>query len=353
MEFTKKKVLVSSVIFLIGIIFLTSCQPPEIATAKKAIKENNPEVAERKLREAVEKYPDNPEVHYLLARNVYAPEGKLDSAQIELNKAKKLDPKYKALADKLEKRIWANYQNKAVENFNKAQEAIFPETKDSLLNVASGWFKKAIAINDTSKNTYIGAVQCFYQKGDTAKVHKYAQQAMDKGVFAEKILSAYTATFANPNKALQEIDRILAEHDYFQLKVQKVNYLIKQKKYDQALSLCNELLEEKPKATNLKFLRAQIYMDTDKVTKATQEYHELLEENPKSTAVLIRIANAYFNEKKYDQAKKYAQQYVDLMEEKGKTQGLGIGYEILWKAMFNLGEKQKAIQIRKKAQQYK
>jgi len=349
-----KRILVVFSLIVLGVFLFTSCQPPELTSAKVYFQQDNLEKAQEQLEIAKEKYPDNPEVYYLLATKVYGPKGELDKANEALDKAVELDPEYKSQVNQYKRKIWANYQNRAVKKFNEGLDAIFPEVKDSLLKVAAGDFQKALEISDTSKSTYTGIVQCYYQLNDTAKVQEYAQKAMNKGIFDENILSAYTATFANPDDALAEINSILEEHpDFLQLKLQKVTFLIKQKRYDEALQLGNKLLKEDPDNKNLRFLLAQVHMREGNVKKATEEYQKVLKQNPEDPAVLIRVAQAYFESEEYDKAKEYSRKYIARLEENDQVKGLGIGYEILWKSLFNLGEKEEAMEMRKKAQEYR
>lgn len=341
-------------IFVFALLLLNSCQPPELTSAKVYIQQENMEKAKEQLELAKDKYPDNPEVYYLLASKVYAPEGKLQEAQEALDKAVELDPAYKSKANNIKKQIWAKYQNRAVKKFNEAMDAIFPEVKDSLLQVAAQDFEKAVTINDTSKNTYTGIVQCYYQMDKPEKVQKYAKQAMNKGIIDENIISTYTATFENADAALAEINSILEEHpDFMQLKLQKVTFLIKKERYDEALELGNNLLEQDSDNKNLRFLLAQVHMKQGNVKKATDEYQKVLEQYPDDPAVLVRVAQAYFESEEYDQAEEYSRRYISTLEDKGEIQGLGIGYEILWKSLYNQGKQEEALEMRKKAKEYR
>lgn len=348
------RILVLLSVFVVALFLLTSCQPPEITSAKVYFQQDNIEKAKEQLEIAKEKYPDNPEVYYLLASKVYGPQGELDKASKHLDKAAELSPEYKDKATQFKLKIWANYQNRAVKKFNDALDAIFPEVKDSLLLVAAGDFEKALEISDTSKSTYTGVVQCYYQMGDSSAVQKYANRAMNKGIFDENILTAYTATFDSPDAALAEINSILEEHpDFMQLKLQKVTFLVKQERYEDALELGQKLLEEDPDNKNLRFLLAQVHMRNGNIEQATQEYQKVLKQNPDDPAVLVRIAQAYFESENYGQAEEYSRRYISRLEENDQIQGLGIGYEILWKSLFNLGEKDEAVEMRKKAQEYR
>lgn len=341
-------------IFVLALFFLTSCQPPELTSAKVYLQQENVEKAKEQLEKAKEKYPDNPEVYFLLASKIYGPQGDLEKASQLLDKAAELDPQYEERALQFKKRIWANYQNRAVKNYNEALDAIFPEVKDSLLKVSAKDFQKALEISDTSESTYIGIVQCYYQMNDTAAVQKYASQAMNKGMFNENLISIYTSTFSDPDAALEEINAILDEHpDFFQLKLQKVTFLIKKERHKQAQELGQKLLEEDPDNKNLRFLLAQVFMRTGEVKKATGEYQKVLDQHPDDPAVLVRIAQAYFESKEYARSEEYSRKYINKLEEEGRMDGLGIGYEILWKSLYNQGEQQEALEMRKKAQEYR
>jgi len=348
-----KTVIVSLIVIVLALFFMNACDPPEITSAKVYFQQDNIEKAEEQLDIAKEKYPDNAEVYYLLATGIYVPKGKWEKARDALQKAVEIDPSYKQKVDREQKRIWSGLHTEAANTFNEAVEAIFPEDRDSLLNIAAEKFKKALAVKNDEAPTYNGLVKSLYLLKDTVEVKKYAKMAMNNGVFDKDVVYYYTQMLWEPGKheqALTKIDSILADHpDFTDLKKLKIQYLTEMEEYDRALEVANNLIQENPDNTDLRFVLAQIYVKTNDLKAAANEFEKVIQTNPEDKEALLRIARVYFNSKDWAKAEDYTHRYLDLAEEQEK----GIGYEILWKSIYNQGRQEEALEYREKAKQYR
>ncbi len=348
-----KTVIVSLGIIVLALLFMHACDPPEITSAKVYFQQENIEKAAEQLEIAKEKYPDNPDVFYLLATGVYAPQGKWEKARDALEKCVELDPSYKQKVQQEQKRIWSGLHTEAANTFNEAVEAIFPEDRDSLMAISADQFKKALAVKKDAAVTYNGLVKSLYLLQDTSEVKKYAKMAMNNGVFDKDVVYYYTQMLWQPGQheaALAKIDSILADHpDFTDLKKLKIQYLTEMEKYDQAQEVANDLIQEDPDNIDLRFVLAQIYVKTNDLQSAADEFEKVIQANPGDKEALLRIAQVYFNSRDWGKAEDYIRRYLDLAEEQEK----GIGYEILWKSIYNQGRQEEAMEYREKAKQYR
>ncbi len=338
------------VIFAALTLMLTSCQSPEVTSAKVYLQQENVEKAKEQLLIAKDKEPNNPEVPYLLATAIYLPSGDWQKAQKELDLAMELDPTYKEKVEKEKKRIWAQVHTEAVEDFNEAIEAIFDEDRDSLYASAGEKFIKAINIRK-DKATYNGMVKCFFLSGDTANVIKYAEEAIDNGVFDKDVVYYYTRALwkpGNKENTLEKIKTILADHpDFIELQSLYIQYLAELERDDEAIKAAEDLVDKFPSNVDVKFLLAQIYSKVGRHEEAIQSYEKVLAQNPEDPAVIVRIAEAFFRKKNYAKSEEYIRKYLEVCDHKGKY----TGYDILWKSLYNQGKKEEAEKYRQKAKE--
>ena len=339
------------VVFVTLAILLTSCQSPEVTSAKVYLQQDNVEKAREQLEIAKTKEPSNPEVYYLLATAIYLPNGESEKALEALDAASELDPvNYKEKCQREKDRVWAQMHTAAVEDFNEAIEAIFDEDKDSLFTLAGEKFIKALSIKKANE-TYNGMIKCFFLNEDTDNVVKYAEDAIDNGIFDKDVVYYYTRalwTPGNEDATLTKIEALLDEHpDFIELQSLYVQYLTEVERDDDAITAAEGLVKSFPSNVELRFLLAQIYAKVDRHEEAIKAYEKVLDENPEDSAVIVRIAEAFFRNKNYEKSEYYIKKYLEVCEPQGKS----TGYDILWKSLFNQGRQEEAEEYRTKAKE--
>ena len=351
MKMKNLKIVGIFVVFAALTILLTSCQSPEMTSAKVYLQQDNVEKAKEQLELAKTKEPSNPEVYYMLATAIYLPQGEPDKALEALNTAKELDPvNYEKKCNREIDRVWAQYHTAAVENFNEALEAIFDDEKDSLFTLAGDKFIKALSIKK-AKETYNGMVKCFFLNEDIDNVVKYAEDAIDEGVFDNDVVYYYTRALwqpGNEDATLTKIEGILEEHpDFIELQSLYIQYLTEVERDEDAIATAESLVEAYPSNVDVRFLLAQIYAKMGRQEEAIQAYEKVLEQNPDDAAVIVRIAEAFFRSKNYEKSEYYIRKYLEVCE----PQGQYTGYDILWKSLYNQGRQEEAKEYRAKAKE--
>jgi len=339
------------VVFATLAILLTSCQTPEMTSAKVYLQQDNVEKAQEQLELARTKEPSNPEVYYLLATAIYLPQGESEKALEALNTAKELDPlNYDEKCSREIDRVWAQFHTAAVKDFNDAIEAIFDEEKDSLYVLAGEKFIKALEIKKAPE-TYNGMIKSFFLNNDMDNVVKYAEDAIDNGIFEKDVVFYYTKalwTPGNEDVTLGKIEEILEDHpDFIELQQLYIQYLTEVERDDDAVATAEGLVEAYPSNVDVRFLLAQIYAKLGRHEEAIQAYEKVLEENPDDSAVIVRIAEAFFRAKNYEKSEYFIRKYLEVCE----PQGQYIGYDILWKSLYNQGRQDEAEEYRAKAKE--
>lgn len=339
------------VIFAALTLMFTACQSPELTSAKVYLQQDNIEKAKEQLLIAKTKEPSNPEVAYLLATKIYLPAGENEKALEELELAMELDPvNYKDKVENEKKRVWHGLHMEAVDYFNEGIESIFDEDKDSLLTIAGHTFEKAVVLNPDPA-TYNGMVKCFAIINDTAKVIQWAEDAIEKGIFEKDVIYFYIKMLWAPGKeeeTLAKMEEMLEEHpDFLELHSLYIQYLTDLERDEDAIEACETLSDQFPSNTDVKFLLAQIYAKMGRHEEAINEYEKVLADNPEDPAVIVRIAEAFFRSKNYEKSEEYIKKYLEVTDESG----LYIGYDILWKSLYNQGKKEEAEVYRQKAKE--
>ncbi len=327
----------------ICILFLSACTPPEITSAKVYLQQDNAKAAEEQLEKAKDLYPDNPEIYWLLATAIYIPNEDYEKAKTALNRCKK-SPAFKAKAENEITRIWGAIHTDAANYFNDALNSIMESDKDSLLKISGKEFDRALSIQ-AKRETFNGIVKCYYLLKDSLNVQKYAEMAIDNEIFDKEIMLYYIQTLWVPDRyeeTLQKLDDIIADHpdESAGLKGLQVQFLTEIKEYDKAMEKIKILLEDDPFNTDLRFIMAQIYVQLGDLESAIFEFEKVIADHPDDPEVIIRIAQTTFNSKDWVMAEEYSNKYIEIEPDKA------IGYEILWKALYNQGKKDEAEEYR-------
>ena len=339
----KELAILISVLLLVSFL-MTTCQSPEVTSAKVYFQQDNIDAAEEQLLIALEKEPQNPEVPFLLATKVYAPRRDWDKVKDMLIKAGKLDPSYKEKVNKHTKRYWSEIHTEGANIFNNSIRAILPMEKDSLLSLATEKFKKALFIKSDEVPTYNGIVKCYFMLDDTLNVKKYTEMAKENGVFDQDVMYYYFQVMWQPEyqeEALVKLTNIISEHpEALQLQILQIQFLSEVERFEEALDVAKKTSTENPDNTDLRFVLAQIYVKTGDYESAQYEYQKVLAENPDDIDVLLRITEAFFQSKDWIMAEEYSRKLIELDPENV------FGYDVLWKSLYNQGNKEEAEKYR-------
>lgn len=329
--------------------FLTSCQSPEVTSAKVYFQQNNIAAAEEQLLIALEKEPMNPEVPFLLATQVYMPQKEWLKAKEYLEKVKEISPDYvypigSVTAEDQLKRLWAEVHTQGANKFNEALNAILPIEKDSLLNLATEKFRLAIEIRNTETASYNGLMKCYYMQDDTVNLIKCAEDMLDLGLFDEDVILYYAQVLFDQSKqdqALTILNDVLTDNpESVKLQELRVQFLAQLGRLDEAKEIARKLSEDYPTNVNIMYILAQIYYKLGDYESAQYQFNKVLIENPDDMQVLQSIASSAFKAEDWIMAEEYARQMVELDPD------YVMGYTILWKSLYNQGRLDEAEEYR-------
>ena len=337
---------------LITVLFalmMSACQSPEVTSAKVYFQQNNVDAAEQQLLSALDKEPTNPEVSFLLATGVYAPRKDWAKSKQMLQLSKKINSTYREpvtglTADDMLKRIWSEVHSQGANFFNDALRALFQMEKDSLLKLAAAKFQEALEIRTDQDPTYNGIVKCYFLLKDSANVIKYSLLASEAGIFDKDINFYYYQVRWTPDQresVLSELAQATMAHpEATDLQILRIQYLTEIQRLEETLSIARQLIASDPNNVDYRFILAQILAKTGQFEEANLEYQKVLAANPDDTEALIRIAEANFKNSDWVNAEDYARRLIALDPKSI------LGYEILWKSLYNQGNLEEAEKYR-------
>ncbi len=261
-----------------------------LSNANKAQKyevNNNYELANnyaraKRLKEAIYYYYEAlasncgyDEIHFNLA-TVYSQIGNFDMAKLHYSQALFINPlskeAYMALGSILLTNIEQNL-TPAIKLFEQAVE-IFPDNKDFFNNLGYLYIKSG----EEKK-----ALECYYK----------ALQIDPNYEFAKRNYIALSKKLNLKNTPLDKYESLMSQ----------LNQKISQQNFDDAIKLCNEILQLFPKDTLAKFYLANIYFSKNDYDTAIKLYNEIISDNPENLTARYNLALAYIQQKKFSLAK--------------------------------------------------
>jgi tetratricopeptide (TPR) repeat protein len=344
-----KLIVLSVLVVAIALLYLGSCQSPELTSAKVYFQQNNIDAAEEQLLKALQNEPSNPEVPFLLAVGVYIPRKDWISARQYLLKANEINPSYinpstRTTAIEQLKQVWGEVHSEGANKFNAAIKAILPIEKDSLLKDAAKKFQLAIEIKDDEVLTYNGLIKCYTLMEDTASVIEWAEKFKERNLFDEEVFVFYAQMLwgrGEKDKAINELDSIMNKHpESLKLQELRIQFLAQSNRVDEAKEIGNKLIADNPDNIEIKYLMAQIFSIMQDYETAQYYFNQVLIENPDDIEVLTRVAETAFRAQDWISAEDYSRKIIALDPENA------YGYTLLWKALYNQGKKDEAEKYR-------
>jgi tetratricopeptide (TPR) repeat protein len=344
-----KLIVLSVLVVAIALLYLGSCQSPELTSAKVYFQQNNIDAAEEQLLKALQNEPSNPEVPFLLAVGVYIPRKDWISARQYLLKANEINPSYinpstRTTAIEQLKQVWGEVHSEGANKFNAAIKAILPIEKDSLLKDAAKKFQLAIEIKDDEVLTYNGLIKCYTLMEDTASVIEWAEKFKERNLFDEEVFIFYAQMLwgrGEKDKAINELNNVLTKHsESLKLQELRIQFLAQSDRVDEAKEIGNKLIADNPDNIEIKYLMAQIFSIMQDYETAQYYFNQVLIENPDDIEVLTRVAETAFRAQDWISAEDYSRKIIALDPENA------YGYTLLWKALYNQGKKDEAEKYR-------
>jgi len=187
-----KKIISISLLAALTLLITQACDSQEFVSAKMYVQQGDLDQAETFFLKALElpAEADNSLVPFLLARDVYAPQGQYEELVKMLDEAQKRNPDKKLNGIPVSEHIaslrgqeWTNVYRQGAEMYNRILQQIGGEEPTEAQRESLGrtveLFKTAILIDPAESASYTNLVYCYRQLGDAEGEQAAIAQALE------------------------------------------------------------------------------------------------------------------------------------------------------------------------------
>lgn len=271
-----------TVVFLLGIIVLTGCRPPEVEGVVVNMQHGLYDKAFDLAKEAVQKYPNDPEAWYLLG-TLYARQEDYVHMNEAFDKSLAISPKFADQIKKARFEYFAQNYNDALKNYyNRGIQEQDPVKRKKLFEKAAEKFKKAYQADPTRVEPLVPLATSFLQIGDTTQAINF----MDKAVNTDRVNDTLLVTVG----------------DFF-FRIGNV---------EKAKTMYLKALDLNPNDSMAHLSLGEIYAKEKNWDKAIEHFKKGMELEPKNASVPLNVGVIYYNNEKYKEAIPFLKKSLEL-----------------------------------------
>src|SRR6056297_405240 len=317
----KKNLAVLVGLSLVLILLLTGCSSQELTSAKVYIQQKDYKKAEYNFLKALDIEPENPEVPYLLAVEIY---GNPNSGLVDLGKAKKYldmtvkrDPAFQAEnVKRFRNRLYGNTFNEAVKYYNKVIRKE-TENRDQDLARALEFFKYSAKLKPNDPTAAIQIARIYSElMNDNAKAMDYLDEAIADAPESGTLLAEKARIAAKNNKMeyamtlFQEAANL--EPENMKIGLQYAQFLYANEMYEECSYEYNRLIAIEPDNKDLYFNLGLTYLKLEDTESAKNQFETVVALDPEDTQAIAMVGHVYFDLKDYITAEIYYRQLLDI-----------------------------------------
>lgn len=320
----KRARILAPILILVAVFTFFGCQSQELTSAKVYVQQKDFAKAEYNFLTALDVEPENPEIPYLLAVEIY---GNKNSGLTDFVKAKKYydetlkrDKSY--LPDnmrQLREQLYGASFNAAVGSYNKVirNESTNKETD---LAEALNYFNMAAELKPSDSKAAIQIARIYSElKNDNVQGIAGLDKALKKApkntdLKAEK--ARILAKDGRMNEALVVYEEAFsAEPGNLDIGLRYAQFLFEQKMFTESADVYNRLIAIEPGDKDLYFNLGLTYLRLNDIESATTQFETVVALDPEDTQAILMVGQVYFDREDYVTAEYYFQQLLDIEPE--------------------------------------
>jgi len=319
----RTRILIPILIVIAAFAFF-GCQSQELTSAKVYIQQKDYAKAEYNFLTALDVEPENPEVPYLLAVEIYSNKnsGLTDYAKAKYyyDETLKRDKRYLPENMKqLRVQLYGACFNNAVSFYNKV---IRNETTDRDADLAEAikFFELAAELNPKDPKAPIQIARIYSELlNDNAtaltKLEKAIKNAPGSGdLKAEK--ARILAKDDRVDEALVMFDEAFqAAPENMGIGLRYAQFLFEQEMYEKSAEIYNSLIVIEPGNKDLYFNLGLTYLRLSDVEAAKEQFEIVVALDPEDTQAIAMVGQVYFDLEDYTTAEMYFRQLLDIEPE--------------------------------------
>jgi len=287
-----KKVMLLLLILVLGTLLLVSCRPPEVEGIVVNMKNGLYDKAFDLAKEAVQKYPENPEAWFYLGY-LYSRKQNWDKMNEAFEKTLEINPQqmvtFEGQAVQADRAIqairlqsFADLYNSATANFNKARQTDDEQTQKKLYQAAYEKYLQATRVYPERVEPLRPLAVTALMLGDTTKAENFLEEAITR------------------------------QPDNDTLMVVVADFYLSISKLDKAEALYKKALGSNPQYTDAYLALGQLYTMKKDWDKAVEFFKKSLELKPNNPDVLFNVGISYYNAEKYEEAIPFLKKTLEL-----------------------------------------
>jgi tetratricopeptide (TPR) repeat protein len=320
----KRTRILAPILIVIAAFAFFGCQSQELTSAKVYIQQKDYAKAEYNFLTALDVEPENPEVPYLLAVEIYANK---NSGLTDYVKAKKYydetlkrDKSY--LPDNMKQfrnQLYGATFNSAVAAYNKV---IRNEStnRDADLAEAIKFFDLATELKPADPKAPIQVARIYSElMNDNVSAIKKLDKAIANAPKNPDLKAEKARILAKDNRvdeALIMFDEAFeADSKNMAIGLRYAQFLFEQGLYEKSANVYNMLIAVEPGNKDLYFNLGLTFLRLKDVESAKEQFETVVALDPEDTQALIMVAQVYFDLEDYVTAELYFRQALDIEPE--------------------------------------
>ncbi len=278
----KKLYVIMGAVILLGLLLLTGCRNPETEGVVINMQQGLYDKAYDLAKEAVKKYPNDPEAWFLLGE-LHGRNQKFEEMNEAFDKSLAISPKFQPDIEQQRIKYFAENYNDALKNYyNQATKSEDPVKRKELFCKAAEKFLYSHEVMPTRVEPLTPMGISYLECGDTASAEKYILQSIE----------------ANPNNDTL----IVAVGDFYY----RANQI------DKAAAMYQRALKVNPNNVDAMLALGEIYTKEEKWDKALELFKKAQDLQPNNAAIPNNIAIILYNNDKYEEAIPYLKKTIEL-----------------------------------------
>ncbi len=342
-----------------ALILLTSCRPPELEGIVLDIKQQRFDQALENAKEAVKKYPDNPEAWYLLGF-LYGKKGQFKEMSEAFDKALSIDPNkpvtvngveipLKNAIERIRMQYFVENHNSGIKIYNQALQTSDPAEKEKLLKEAAQKFLNAHYAYPSRTEPLQPLALVYLQLHDTSSAEQYFLETLKNNANNDTIVSMvgdFYFQIGKKDKAKEMYEKSL------QINPNNANSLVQlgqlealSGNWESAVEHFNKALAINPDNKDLAFNIALSYYKLERYEEAIPFLKKVIAAEPDNEQAYEMLGLCYIQSKKYQEAATFLEDAVKRFPDSHYL------WNYLAVAYANLGDVKKAEEANKKAKE--
>lgn len=293
-----------------------ACASEQITSSRLYIQQEDWEKAEEQLLMAMELEPENPEVYFLLGKEIYGRRGEWEKMNEMFDKALSVGADTKLPegftvrvgVENAVREYWSQYYNRGADYYNTAVRGS-GEDRVKNLDRAIEALETAKRISPSQPGSYKSLVFAYLQAGRSDLVDATLDEALKMNPEDIDLLIAASGTVREAgdlDRAIELLEKAVRIHPSDSRAARALADAFYEKgDKDGAILAYKRAIREDPENLDLHFNLGVLYLQVDDFDFAEEEFQRVLRLNPEDMDATIGIGEAYERMEQWEDAEFY------------------------------------------------